>query len=228
MSTLGLAARTCARYALPLAIVTLLVMAPVLVVAWRVRPPADLAGAQRTLRLAWILAGSAWMFQLVLVAAAAPLARALAAGAPLPQLRALGAALAGVVRGALPCLAAIACVLVGGIALVVPGIALLVLFALVGASPARGMPAPLVDSAAAVRAQLPLVAAIVGVMLVVDLALAWTAWKALAVPIAHKVKPGQLAAYRDIVRVVALGVVVAAPPIACALAAVRARGGAAA
>jgi len=179
MDSLGLAARTFARYLVPLAIVTVVVLAPVVGLALRVRPPADLAGAQRMLRLAWILAGSAWAFQLVLVGAAAPLARALAAGAPVSQLRALGLALAGIVRGALPCLAAIGAVLVGGLALVVPGVALLVLFSVTGASRERGMPAPLVDSAAVVRAQLPVVAAIVAAMLAVDLALAFGAWKVL-------------------------------------------------
>jgi len=124
---------------------------------------------------------------------------------------------------ALPCLAAIAAVLVGGLALVLPALALVVLLSLTGASTERGMPAPLADSVAVVRAHWQPVAAIVAVMLIVDVALALAAWKVFAVPLAKKLKPEQWATYGNVARVVVLGVLATTPVFAALLAAVHAR-----
>ena len=165
------------------------------------------------------------MATFVLVAAAAPLARSIAAGAPLSQPRALVTAFANTVRMALPCLAASAAVFVGGLALVLPAFALLVLLSLTGASEQRGMPAPLADSVAAVRTRWPPIAVIVAIMLVVDVALVFAAWKLVTVPFATKLKPAQWATYGNVARVVALGVLVTAPVFATLLAAARTKRG---
>lgn len=222
---IALAARTLARYLVPLAAATLLVVAPWAIVALRAPWPRNLAGGNLALVNAFGIAATAWIATFVLVGAAAPLVRALHAGAPLSQPRAIVAAVANTVRMALPCLAASAAVLVGGLALVVPAFVLMVVLALTGASTERGMPAPLVDSIARVRERWKPVALIVGVMLVVDVALATGAWKLVAMPFGRKLAPAQWATYGNIARIVVLGIAVTAPMFATLLAAcaVRAR-----
>ena len=220
---IGLALRTLVRYVVPLAMISVLVCAPLLAFAFRSPWPNNLPAANLALGRAFAIAGTAWMVTFVLVAAAAPLARSVAAGAPLSQPRALVAAFANTVRMALPCLAAIAAVVVGGLALVLPALALIVLLSLTGASEERGMPAPLVDSVATVRARWRPIAVVVAVMLLVDVALAFAAWKLVAVPFANKLKPHEWATYGNVARVVALGVLVSAPVFATLLAAARAK-----
>lgn len=223
MSGAVLALRTYARYAVPLTLLSVVVLAPLLYVAFRVPPPKDPIRARAALHLAWMLAGSAWMFQLVLVGAAAPLARAIARGEAPSQLRALGIAAVHLARGAVPALAAIAAVALGGLALVVPGLVLLVLFSLAAASPLPGLRAALEDSATCVREHARTVIAIVIAMLAIDLAIALVAKHVLVVPLGKRMAPAQLAAYRDVVRTVAVACVAVSPMIAAALAAVRAR-----
>lgn len=220
---IGLALRTLSRYVVPLAIASATAVAPFALVAFTRPWPRDLPTANAALGRAFAIAGTAWMAALVVVAAAAPLARSLAAGTPLSQRRALVAALANLVRMAIPCAGAIAAVVVGGLALVVPGLALLVLLALTGASTACGMPAPLADSVAAVRTGWRPVAAIVAAMLGFDLALAVGAWKLGTVPFANKLAPAQWATYGNVARVVVIGVAATTPIFATLLAAVHAR-----
>ena len=220
---IGLALRTLARYIVPIAMLAVLVCAPLMLVAfsgpWPQNPPA----ANLALGRAFAIAGTAWMATFVLVGAVAPLARSVAAGAPLSQPRALYEAAANALRMVLPCLAACVAVLVGGLALVLPAFALMVLLSLTGASTERGIPAPLADSVAIVRAHWKPVVAIVIAMLVVDAALALAAWKVVAVPFGKKLKPAQWATYGSVARVVALGVFATTPVFASLLAAVRAR-----
>ena len=220
---IGLAARTLGRYLVPLAIVSAIVCVPFALLAYASPWPRDLPTANAALARAFAIAGGAWMARFVVVGAAAPLARSLVAGAPLSQPRALGVAAGNALRMALPCLAAIAAVLVGGLALVVPALALVVLLSLTGASTERGMPAPLADSIAVVRARWQPVTAIVAVMLIVDVALALAAWKLFAVPLAKKLRPEQWATYGNVARVVVLGVLATTPVFAALLAAVHAR-----
>jgi hypothetical protein len=220
---IALALRTLARYVVPLAMTSVLVTAPLLAIAFRSPWPRNLPTANAALGRAFVLAAAAWMVTFLLVAAAAPLARSVAAGAPLSQPRALLAAFANTARLAVPCLAAIAAVVIGGLALVVPGLLLMVLLSLTGASEERGMPAPLVDSVAAVRARWRPVAAVVAIMIVVDIALVFVAWKLTAVPFAKKLTPAQWATFGNVARVTALGVLATAPIFATLLAAARAR-----
>ena len=220
---IALALRTLVRYIVPLALTSVVVTAPFLALAFKSPWPRNLPTANAALGRAFVMAGFAWIATLFLVAAAAPLARSIARAAPLSQPRALVAAFANVVRMALPCLAASAAIVIGGLALVVPALALLVLLSLTGASEERGLPAPLVDSVAAVRARWRPIALVVAIMLVVDVVLVFAAWKLTAVPFANKLKPAEWATFGNVARVVALGVLVTAPLFATLLAAARAR-----
>jgi hypothetical protein len=218
-----LAARAYARYLVPLTLLSVLALAPWLWLAAQLRPPADVAGARGALRLAWIVGGTAWIGQLLLVGGAAPLVRALDAGAPLSQLGALGRGALQLARAAVPWLAAVAAIAVGGLALAVPGLVLLCLFALVPASARPGLPGPLVESAAAVRSCTLLVGGAIAALLALDLALVYAAQVSTLPPPAKKLSPDQLALYRRHVQIVAAGAAVIAPWIATLLAAVHAR-----
>jgi hypothetical protein len=87
----------------------------------------------------WGLLPIAWLGQLVLIGGAAAILRARPS-----QLRAFTAGLAQLVRAILPCLAAAAAIATASLALVLPGLVLLALLSLTGASTARGpTPQPL-------------------------------------------------------------------------------------
>jgi hypothetical protein len=184
----------------------------------------DAAAIHAQLRAAWILAGTAWILQLALAGAAIPVVRATAAGTVLGQRRAIRAGLTGLSRAFVPCLIAVLAIAIGGVALVVPGLALLMLLALTGAAAEAGaaLPAPLVDSIAVARTQLLPVAIVVAGMLVLDLAIAYGAQLAIvhAVP---KPTAQTLVQAHAFVRVVALALVAISALPACALAAVYTR-----
>jgi len=214
-----LAVRTWLRYAVPLTLLAAIALAPIAWLALRVPAPADVNAARAQVRLAFVIASGAWMFQLWLVAAAAPCTRA-----RLSQWRALTAGVAGLARGFVPWLIAIAAIALGTLALVVPGLVLLVLLSLTGASELSAPPpAPLAESIAAARAQLATVAALVAGMIALDLAIAFVAQAALVPAVANKAKAVQLLPIRTFVRVVALALVVVSPLPACGLAAIRSR-----
>ena len=101
--------------------------------------------------LGWELIAIGWLGQLVLVGGAAAITGA--RPSQISQLGAFGRGLVQLARAIVPCLAAAAAIAIGGLALVVPGLVLLVLLALTGASRARGVPASLADSIAVVRAR---------------------------------------------------------------------------
>jgi hypothetical protein len=218
-----LALRAYLRYAVPLTLLAAVVLAPWLGLALGARPPADLAGARAALRATWLLGATAWIGQLLLVGAAAPLVRALDAGAPLSQLRALGRGARQLVRAAVPWLAAVAAIALGGLALALPGLALLVLFSTTAASTRGGLPAPLAESAALVRRKLPLAAGAVAALLAADLGAVYLAQALLRPEIAGKLRPDQLAMFRRMLEVVAIAITLMAPPIAALLAAMHAR-----
>lgn len=217
---IALAARTIVRYVVPLAIVTMIVVTPWAYVAVKSPWPRDLPGANFALARAFVLAGTAWIATFVIVGAVAPLVRSVADGAPLSQVRAVVAAIGNGVRMGVPCLAASAAVLVGGMALVVPAFLLMVMLSLTGTSRERGMPAPLVESVALVRGCWKPVALVIGVMIVVDVALVIVAWKTVAVPFGKKLKPIEWATYGNVARVVVIGIAVSAPVFATVLAAI--------
>jgi hypothetical protein len=215
---IGPAVRTWLGHAVPLTALSAIALSPLVAVALRTRAPVDAAGARSAIGLGWTLLAVAWLGQLVLVGAAAAVMRA-----PRSQLGALGAGAAQLVRAALPCLVAALAVAIGGLALAVPAPVLLVLLAMTGASRERGLPAPLLDSIAAARRQLPAVALAVAALLAIDAAIGAIAHRALIAPLARQPTPAQLAAACDFVRAIAIALVAISPLPACVLARLRAR-----
>lgn len=191
------------RHVVGLTVLSAIALSPEIWIALRVGVPANAPAAKAAVSLGWVLIGGAWFGQLVLVGGAARIERG------------FGAGLAQMLRVVVPCAVAAIAVAIGCLALVVPGPVLLVLLALTGASTARGLPAPLVDSIDAVRGQLGAVALAVAAMLVIDGAIG---------VVAHRVfVAGQLAGARDFVRAIVVALVVVSPGPACVLARLRAR-----
>jgi hypothetical protein len=209
------------RYLVPLTLLSAIAVSPALVLALRARPPLDPAGARAALTLGWEMIALAAFGQLILVGGAAAITRAQPSQPS--QLGALGGGAVQLARAIVPCLAAAAAIAIGGLALVVPGLVLLVLLALTGASPARGVPAALADSIAAARTQLPATALAVAAMLAIDVAIGVAAQRAFVVPLPRQPAPAQLAQLRLFVRVIALALVVVSPLPATVLATIRTR-----
>jgi hypothetical protein len=111
---------------------------------------------------------------------------------------------------------------IGSLALVVPGLILLVLLALTGAGRARGVPAALADSIAVARKHLPVIAVTVAAMLALDAAIGLAAYRGFA-PLPRQPSPAQLAAVRHFVRAIAIALTLASPLPATVLATIRAR-----
>lgn len=219
---LSLTLRTWVRYLVPLTLIAAIVMCLVAYTAYVVTPANDVAQARAQLHLGWELAAAAWIFQLLLVAAAAPLVRGIARAQPLSQPRALVAGARQVLRALVPVGVAVAAVVLGWVALVVPGLLLLGLLSLTGASDRLGepLPAPLEDSVAVVRAHAKQVALVVAIVIAADLALALAAHLILIPSIPKKATTAMLLPARTFVRVVALALVALSSLPACALAAI--------
>lgn len=217
-AVVGPAVRTWLAHLVPLTLLSALALSPLLAIALRVRAPAKPADIRAVVSLGWTLVATAWLAQLVLVGAAAAMT-----GERRSQLRALGRGLVQLVRAVVPCLVAAAAVAIGGLALVVPGAVLLVLLSLTGASRARGLPAPLLDSIAAARRQWRAVALAVVALLALDAAIGIAAHRALVAPLPARPTPAQLAGARDFVRAIAATLVVLSPLPACVLARLHAR-----
>lgn len=212
--------RTWLRYLVPLTMLALVACLPLLYVAFKTAAPADVPSARAQVRLAWVLAAGACVCQLLLVAGVAPAVRSVASGTPIPQWRALAVGLGSLARGVVPWLVAIVAVLLGGVALVVPGLLLLVLFSLTGASEQLGapLPGPLADSIAVARAQLPRVALVIGAIVLVDLAIVYAGQLAYVPVVGKKSPAAKLLPIRTFVRVTVLALVTVSPLVACGLA----------
>ena len=226
-----LAVKTWLRYIVPLTLLAAIVLGPVAVLAHAIAPPLDLPHARIAIHVGWILAGTVWVLQLLLVSAAAPLVASVARDAPLSQPRAFLAAARGLGRGFVPWCVAIAAIILGGIAFVVPGVLVLGLVALTGASDQLGepLPAPLLDSVAVVRAHAREVAIALAIIVATCFAIALAAHLAIA-PSLPKTKPpiAVLAPARTFVQVVALALIAGSALPACVLAAIYQRASAAA
>jgi hypothetical protein len=209
----------------PLTLLAAIAFVPLLYAASRVGAAQDLAKARAQLRFGWMLAAMAWACQLWLVAGVAPAVRGIVSGAPLSQLGALTAGLRGLARGFVPCAIAVVAVGLGGIALVVPGLLLLVLLSLTGASDRLTAPpaTPLADSVAVARGDFARVALVVGVIVAVDLAIALLLQWQLVPRISKKLAASKLAPIRTFVQMVPLVIAVVSPLAACALAAAYAK-----
>ncbi|HEU4727296.1 MAG TPA: hypothetical protein VFT22_05395 [Kofleriaceae bacterium] len=209
------------RYLVPLTLLSAIAFSPVIAIAARVGVPVDRPGASATLGIGWALLAIAWPCQLVLVGAASAIA-----GARPPrrsQLHAFRAGLRQLVRAIVPCLAAVAVIAIGGLALVAPGVLLIVFLSLTGAGRARGLPGPLTESVAIVRMRLPVVALAVAATLAIDAAIGLGAYGGLVGALPRPPSPAQLAHVRSFVRAIALGLVLWSPLPATLLATIRAR-----
>ena len=213
---LGPAIGTWLRYLVPLTLLSALALSPLLAIALTARAPADLAAAKSLVRLGWTLLAMAWLGQLLLVGGASAMI-----DAKRSQLRALGAGFAQMVRAVVPCLVATAAVVIGCLALVVPGPILLVLLSLTAASRERGLPAPLLDSISVARRQLAPVILAVLALFAIDAAIGLFSHRVLIAALPAKPTPAQLASVRNFVRVIALALVVASPLPATILATIR-------
>jgi hypothetical protein len=216
--------RTWARYLAPLAVLSVVALAPALYLAHAAPLPVDVEHARALCRLGWIIAAVAWIPQLVLVGGAAPAARGIVARAPISQLHALGGGAIQLVRAIVPCLAAAFAIVLGGVALLVPGVILFALLALTGASDARGMPGPLADSVASARGQLIAVATAAFAMLAADLAIPTVLWIVeRGMPLSHRSTPDELAVARWFLRATVVGIAAVSALPATALALLHAR-----
>jgi hypothetical protein len=215
--------RAFVRHPLALLVLCGLGCAPLLWFALRLAPPPDGATARRLLMTAWVVAATAWLWKLALVAAVAPVVRAAAAGERISQRRLIGRGIVNAWRMALPMLVAVTAIAIGTLALVVPGLVLIVLLALTGASTERGLPQPLVDSVARVRARWWPVAAVVMGTIAVDLAIAGASYLVLGGGLPAKPSAAQLVAVRDVARATVIGCAVLAPVTAILLAALHTR-----
>jgi hypothetical protein len=225
-ATLRLAARAYARHALPFTLLSALTLLPLAAVSYlRSAGPIDTSRANGVAVTAWIVAGVAWVGQLILVGAIAPAVRATAAAAPLSTFGALRHGLTGLRRAVIPGLAAAACVALGGLALAVPALLVLPLVALTGASPRldQPLPAPLLDSAAIARGRMLLVGGTLVAMIALDLAATLGAQLTLIPRLPKAPSMDLLAHYRVFARVAIGAIIVLAPLPTTMLAAISAR-----
>jgi hypothetical protein len=199
------------RYAVPLTALSAIALAPVIALALRTVAPTDRAALPGAVARGWMMVALAWLCQLVLVGAAMAVARAEPS-----QLRAFTGGLARLVRAIVPCLAAAAAIAIGGLALAVPGVVLMALLALTGASDQRGLPAPLVDSIGFGRRHLRAVSIATGAMIALDAAIGLAGVLAFA-------HADRLAMARHLAPAIAAALVVASPLPATVLAMLRAR-----
>ncbi len=208
------------RYVAPLTLITAAVMIVFVLTGARIRPAVDLANARSQLHVGWLLAAFAWVFQLVLVAAAAPMVRAVAAGRELSQVAALVAGVRNVLRAAVPIAVVLAAIVLGMVAVVVPGFLLLGSFSLTGASErlADPLPAALADSAAIVRAHAKELAVILAIILAADLAVAAISHLAILPTLGKKPTAAQLAPVSAFVRTIAYTLVAFSAVPGCLLA----------
>jgi hypothetical protein len=218
VSIVGSALRAWLRHLVPLTLLSAIALSPLIALALTTRAPADLAGAKAAVTRGWTLLAFAWLAQLMLVGGASAIL-----AAPRSQLRALGAGVVQLVRAIVPCLIAAAAIAIGSLALVVPGLVLLVLLSLTGASRERGLPAPLLDSISAARRQLPAVILAVAALFAIDALIGVMAHHAFIAALPPKPTPAQLAGARDFVRAIVIALVVLSPLPATVLAALRAR-----
>ncbi|MGE0549569.1 MAG: hypothetical protein AB7O24_13200 [Kofleriaceae bacterium] len=217
MTTTRAAVRAYARYVVPMTVLSVLAFTPLIAIAVASAPPHNLAGATATIRIAWLFGAVAWMPVLALVAAAAHVISS--PGSQLDVLRGGGAVL---VKSAPACGAAIAAIVIGGAALVVPGVMLLVLFATTGATASGELSDRLTTGAAIARTQWRSIAIVVALTLVAQLAIVYLAQRFGApLPLPKKPNVLQLAAVQRSLWIAIAGLIVTAPISAIALACIH-------
>lgn len=214
----GPAIRTWLRYLVPLTLLSAIALSPLVMLALAVHAPADAAAARPLIQLGWTMLAVVWLGQFILVGGAATML-----SGPPSQLRAFTRGFVQLIRAVVPCLVAALAVAIGSLALVLPGLVLLALLSLTGASRERGLPAPLLDSIAAARRQLPAVILAVIALFAIDAAIGLVAHRAFLAPLPVKPTAIQLRAVQSFVRTIALGLVVLSPIPATVLAVIHVR-----
>ncbi len=206
------------RYAAPLTLLSLVVFAPLLWIAWHTPVPADVAAIRGIVKLAWLSLAYVGCAQLLLVGAAAAVVRE----PRLSQRRALAAGARQLVRAAAPVAIAIAAIIAGGLALAVPGLALLGLLSLTAASDEPGLPAPLLDSARIVARHWRRVAITLVAIGLCDFAIVFVCQRfAIVSPQKKAITAEDYLQVARVVRFASLGFALLSPLAAAALAAIR-------
>nr|HEX4312669.1 hypothetical protein [Kofleriaceae bacterium] len=202
------------RFAAPLLVAAIVALAPVLLLAWMAKPPADASQVGSSERLAYAMAALAFVGQLALAGGVH------ANTGAAPRVGATRRAIAGVGRAAVPALLVVAAVVIGSLALVVPGLLLLALLALVGPAAQGDGPvtAVLARATEATRRQLPIVAAVVAALVVADVGLA-VGLRVALVSMPAKPSVHDLATTVRYLHALALALLVISPALAAALAA---------
>lgn len=211
------ALRAWLRYLVPLTLLAFVACLPMLWIAMRAPAPPDVQHARRWMRVAWAIASTAWICQLWLVAAAAPAVRSLADGAPLSQGTALTAGLRALAVKFIPILIAVLAIALGSVALVVPGVLLLVLLSPTGAVESH------TEAIAVARANMKRLALTLACVIAGALVIALACQLAIVPSIGKKVAAPKLLPIRTFLRVLVLSLTAYAPIGACAIAAVTAR-----
>lgn len=220
---LRLAATSWLRHAAPLAAVSLVAFLPWFAIALGVSFATSTYALLGQLALAGALAVFAWIPQLGVAAAAASLVRATAAGETIGFRLGCRRGFARLFAAWAPTVAVAGAVLVGTIALVVPGCILLVLFAGATAGPSATEPlaAQLLASARSARRSPRRAIAVIASVVGIDVALACVLYLAIA---RHK---GTAPSYLDLeharvfTRVLVLALVVVSPLCGSLIAASR-------
>lgn len=212
-----LALRAWLRYLVPLTLLAFVACTPMWWLALRGPAPTDVAHARRLMRVAWAVVSTAWIWQLWLVAGVAPAVRSLADGTPLTQLAAFTAGLRGLAVKFIPVVIAILAIALGTLALVVPGILLLVLLATTGAVDSH------TDAIAVARAGMKRTALTVAAVIAGALLVGLACQLAIVPAIGKKVPITKLASIRTFMRVLALSLTAFSPLAAAAIAALTAR-----
>lgn len=218
--SLGLTVRTWLRYLVPLTILSVIALAVVGMYGWRVGAARDIVAARLQVRLGWTLVGFAGVLQLLLVAGVAPAVRSVASGRGISQIGALASGVIGMVRAVVPWLVAVIAIAIGSLALILPGLLVLVAVSMTGASErlAEPLPLPITDSIAATRGNFMRIAMIVGLMLAVDVAIGGIAQTTIVHALKQPTTTAALLATRRFVHVVAGSLIAFSPLPACALA----------
>ena len=221
----SLVIKTYLRYLVVVTVLSALVFAPLLYLAFKLRVPADLAHAKGVVRTAWLLVGFSLAPLLVLVGGVTPAVRSIADGRPLSQLRALWAGVGGLVRAALPCAVVVLATVIGSLALALPGLAALALLALAGAT-ADGdgdLAARLHAAVAAAKPRIVLVVVVLVATVAVLVGATYMLQRGLPIPLPKPPKPEHFVQFPLFARTSITGIALFAPLPAVALAAIAAR-----
>jgi hypothetical protein len=221
----SLVIRTYLRYLVVVTVLAAIVFAPLLYLAFKLRVPNDLAHAKGVVRTAWLLVGFSLAPLLVLVGGVTPAVRSLADGRPLSQLGALWAGVGGLVRAALPCAVVVLAVIIGSLALALPGLAALALLALAGATADTDgdLAARLHAAVAAARPRIVLVIVVLVVTAALFVGATYVLHRGLPIPLPKPPKPEHFIQFPLMARYSITGIALAAPLPAIALAAIAAR-----